>query len=81
MDTLAELPGIPLYGRRRIRTLWQSMCDSDWDNPQRAIDIPPNSSYTDSEERMQSRRPVALRRPSGGRDNLLMSRRAGVYLV
>ena len=25
------------------------MCDSDWDNPQRVMDIPPNAAYTDGE--------------------------------
>ncbi len=33
----------------RIRDLWRGMCDSDWDNPQRVMDIPPNAAYTDRE--------------------------------
>ena len=33
----------------QIRTLWQGMCDSDWENPQRVMDIPPNAAYTDRE--------------------------------
>ncbi len=31
----------------QIRALWHSMCESDWKNPQRVMDIPRNSSYTD----------------------------------
>ena len=43
----------------QIRALWQSMCESDWDNPQRVMDIPRNSSYTDGEGQIQNPRPRA----------------------
>ncbi len=33
----------------RIRDLWQGLCESDWDNPDLVMDIPPVSSYTESD--------------------------------
>ena len=43
----------------QIRALWHSMCESDWDNPQRVMDVPRNSSYTDGEGQIQRPRPGA----------------------